>query len=595
MKLEKLILKNFRGYHGEHSIDINSLTALVGRNDVGKTTILDALGVFFEHKLCKYDATDKCVDSVENEDVSIGCIFSGADIPIVLDATSITNLKEEYLLNSNGKLEIYRVFAKGKGSGSVQAKCMAPSAKGAKSLLAKKNDELKVIAESIGVDGADKRSNVSLRQEIYRKIGDLKLKEIFVKLNAEEGKVICEKIYDKLPHFALFRADRPSTDEESEVQDPMKSAVQTALQKIDIQLESIKENVKEHAVEVAENTIKHLHDISPNLAAGLIPKFKVEPKWENIFKLTLEDDRGIAINKRGSGVRRLVLISFFKAEAERLQKEFPDKGVIYAIEEPETSQHPSNQRLLIDAFQELANADKCQVLITTHVPALVEKIPTESLRHITRTLDDGLEVKNGNDDVLKNIANDLGVYPDSRASVLVCVEGPNDINFLKNIGKIYLDQGVPNVPDMINDPRIVFIPMGGHTLKDWVNNNYLKILNKPEIHIYDRDVAIPPQYEKECKSVNARNDGSIAFMTEKREMENYLHPDAIQAVFGVKIIIDDTTDVSTEVSALTRYNESKAKKKINKFATAKMSYQMLTASDAKGETLTWFNAIYAKL
>ena len=71
----------------------------------------------------------------------------------------------------------------------------------------------------------------------------------------------------------------------------------------------------------------------------------------------MEDDRGIAINKRGSGVRRLVLISFFKAEAERLQKEFPDKVVIYAIEEPETSQHPSNLRHLIDSFQELGNAD----------------------------------------------------------------------------------------------------------------------------------------------------------------------------------------------------------------------------------------------
>ncbi|QZY50462.1 ATP-binding protein [Escherichia coli] len=119
-------------------MDINSLTALVGRNDVGKTTILDAFGVFFEHKLCKYDATDKCVDSVENEDVSIGCIFSGADIPIVLDATSITNLKEEYLLNSNGKLEIYRVFAKGKGSSSVQAKCMAPQQKARNLYLLKK-------------------------------------------------------------------------------------------------------------------------------------------------------------------------------------------------------------------------------------------------------------------------------------------------------------------------------------------------------------------------------------------------------------------------------------------------------------------------
>lgn len=595
MKLEKLIIKNFRGYHGEHTIDIHSLTALVGRNDVGKTTILDALGVFFEHRLCKYDITDKCVDSASDDDVAIGCIFSDVDIPIVLDSTSKTTLKDEYLLNKDGKLEIYKIFAKGKGSGSTQARCIAPSVKEAKLLLAKKNNELKTIAESIGVDEADMRSNVSLRQEIYKKIQNLKLKDSFVKLNAEEGKVICEKIYDKLPHFALFRADRPSNDEESEVQDPMKSAIQTALQKINTQLESIKENVKDHAIAVAENTIKHLHDISPNLASGLIPQFKVEPKWENIFKLTLEDERGIAINKRGSGVRRLVLISFFKAEAERLQKEFPHKGVIYAIEEPETSQHPSNQRLLIDAFQELANSDKCQVLITTHVPALVEKIPTESLRHIIRTLDNGLEIKNGDDDVLKNIANDLGVYPDSRASVLVCVEGPNDINFLKNISKIYHDNDISIVPDMTNDPRIVFIPMGGHTLKDWVNNNYLKTLNKPEVHIYDRDISTPPQYEREVELVNARGDNSVAFMTKKREMENYLHPDAIYEVFNVRIEIDDMTDVSTEVSNVTRYNESKAKKKINKFATQKMNYQMLAESDPEGEILTWFEAIHSRL
>lgn len=595
MKLEKVILKNFRGYHGEHSIDINSLTALVGRNDVGKTTILDALGVFFEHKLCKYDVTDKCVDSMESDDVAVGCIFSGHEIPIVLDATSVTNLKDEFLLNSDGKLEIYRVFSKGKGTGSVQAKCIAPTSKGAKLLLAKKNEELKTLAGTLGIVDADKRSNVSLRQSIYKSTKDLKLKEIFIKLNSEEGKVICEKIFDKLPHFALFRADRPSTDEESEVQDPMKSAVQSALQKIQAQLEYIKDSVKENAIEVAENTIKHLHDISPNLAAGLIPKFKVEPKWENIFKLTLEDDRGIAINKRGSGVRRLVLISFFKAEAERLQKEFPDKGVIYAIEEPETSQHPSSQRLLIEAFQDLANSDKCQVLITTHVPALVEKIPTESLRHIIRTLDNGLEIKNGDNDVFKNIANDLGVYPDSRASVLVCVEGPNDINFLKNIGNIYFEEGIDNVPDIKNDPSIVFIPMGGHTLKDWVNNNYLKTLSKPEVHIYDRDLNIPPQYEKEFLAVNARNDGSIAFMTAKREMENYLHANAIHAVFGVEIAIENLTDVSTTVSDLTSYSESKAKKKINKFATQKMNYQLLIESDPEGETLTWFNAIYERL
>lgn len=48
----------------------------------------------------------------------------------------------------------------------------------------------------------------------------------------------------------------------------MKSAVQTALQKIDIQLESIKESVKEHhAVEVAETQL-NIYMISPNLLPG---------------------------------------------------------------------------------------------------------------------------------------------------------------------------------------------------------------------------------------------------------------------------------------------------------------------------------------
>jgi AAA15 family ATPase/GTPase len=46
MKLEKLIIENFRGYQGRVEITLNDLTALIGKNDVGKTTVLDALGVF---------------------------------------------------------------------------------------------------------------------------------------------------------------------------------------------------------------------------------------------------------------------------------------------------------------------------------------------------------------------------------------------------------------------------------------------------------------------------------------------------------------------------------------------------------------------
>lgn len=46
MKIHSLKLKNFRGYKDELFISFGDLTAFVGRNDVGKSTILEALDIF---------------------------------------------------------------------------------------------------------------------------------------------------------------------------------------------------------------------------------------------------------------------------------------------------------------------------------------------------------------------------------------------------------------------------------------------------------------------------------------------------------------------------------------------------------------------
>ncbi|MFA0436460.1 AAA family ATPase [Vibrio breoganii] len=41
MKLVSLTLMNYRGYQGKTTIGISDLTALIGKNDIGKTTVLD--------------------------------------------------------------------------------------------------------------------------------------------------------------------------------------------------------------------------------------------------------------------------------------------------------------------------------------------------------------------------------------------------------------------------------------------------------------------------------------------------------------------------------------------------------------------------
>lgn len=103
-----------------------------------------------------------------------------------------------------------------------------------------------------------------------------------------------------------------------------------------------------------------------------------------------------------------------------------------------------------------------------------------------RNQDGVIEVSSDQEDVYKLIAKDLGVLPDSRAQVIVCVEGPNDIAFFKNLSSIRISERHV-APDFENDPRIVLLPLGGDTLRDWVNSYYLKNIGKPEVHIYDRD------------------------------------------------------------------------------------------------------------
>ena len=121
--------------------------------------------------------------------------------------------------------------------------------------------------------------------------------------------------------------------------------------------------------------------MSEDLANQLHPAVK-NKNWDSLFTVTLTGDEDIPINKRGSGTRRLVLLNFFRAKAEETSTT-RGAGVIYAIEEPETSQHPNYQIMLLEAFEDLVEQGRCQVLLTTHTPTLARRINRDALRLIT--------------------------------------------------------------------------------------------------------------------------------------------------------------------------------------------------------------------
>jgi predicted ATP-dependent endonuclease of OLD family len=394
MKITKIKLKNFRGYKEEVEISFGDLTAFVGKNDIGKSTVLEALDIFFHEskgviKLDKDDINKQALAAGDNE-IVIGVCFEELPTTLIIDITNETTLQAEYLLNSNSQLEIIKKYPNA-GKEKVFVKANHPTSDSCKDLLQKKNTELQKIIKDNTITCSDQTKNAVMRTSIWSHFSsDLQLSEIEIDVTKGETKSIWEKLQNYLPLYSLFQSDRKNSDGDDEVQDPLKEAVRQILSDSGLKQKflEIATEVENKLKEVSARTLEKLHEMNPEIANSLNPVIPPAEslKWADVFKsVSIAGDENIPINKRGSGVKRLILLNFFRAEAERRKAEENIPSIIYAIEEPETSQHTEHQKKLIAAFISLSQAANTQVIITTHSAALVKELEFQHLRLIKST------------------------------------------------------------------------------------------------------------------------------------------------------------------------------------------------------------------
>lgn len=176
------------------------------------------------------------------------------------------------------------------------------------------------------------------------------------------------------------------------MQDPLKEAVKQILadNEITAMFQDIASRVSHRLTEVSDSTLAKLREMNPDIANTLNPIIPAASalKWADVFKsVSICGDENIPINKRGSGVKRLILLNFFRAEAERRMASGNSNSIIYAIEEPETSQHTDHQKLLVRSFLELSESDRTQVLLTTHSSTVVKGLSFDHLRLVSKNED----------------------------------------------------------------------------------------------------------------------------------------------------------------------------------------------------------------
>tara|TARA_R110002111_G_scaffold33547_4_gene67195 strand:+ start:640 stop:2472 length:1833 start_codon:yes stop_codon:yes gene_type:complete len=553
MRLKSIKLTNFRGYQNTTVVPVDeAMTGIVGRNDFGKSTVLEGLAIFFEADGAKADKNDMNCFRLEAGDThfEIACEFDELPDRLILDENVETTLGDELLLNEGGCLEIVKSF-KATTSGKpdkTYIRCQHPSDEALSNLLGTKMADLKVLGRARGVEGdvADQRVASLWRRAIRASAQPLELTETLVDVDkglSTEGKSVWGKIQDQLPTFALFKADRESSDGDAEAKNPLQQAVKEAQASLQQRITDLETEIENSVLDVASRTLDKLGEMAPELANELTPRFKDKPKWT--FNFTLDGENGIPINKRGSGVRRLILLNFFRAEAEKAVAGSARK-VIYAIEEPETSQHPNYQIMLMKALLALANQENRQILVTTHVPALAGLIPIEGIRYVTRDASGVPLVKMPSESVLKEAAESLGVLPEmgmERAKGVVLVEGKSDVTFLRHTTTVLKEAG--HTTGDLEEAGIVPLQTGGSgNVKHWVTHKLADDVGLPWCVFLDSDIGGDPAQVKSIQKRKAEVEaqGRAFYSTRKREIENYLCPDLIRAETTAEVTYTDSCD-----------------------------------------------------
>ena len=544
MRISQVSIQGFRAFKDMTEISLGAFTTIVGKNDTGKSSILHALDIFFNGSPDDGDFNrDQDTDAL----IIIQVSFSDLPTSIQLEEGVNTDLQTENLLDLHHNLTIKKTYTK-KNPKKPKITYIVEDFTDSQyqNLCSLKETQLNDKGKSLGLDF--KKSGAGITNKSKRDA----IRKIATEQNTSKGSVEIEpaevslKVLDYLPDFSLFRADESLSEEGTAFQKEFKAVVETAIGKIPGKIDiekGVEDEIDKEVQKIHSFLLQHTDEVASIKAR---PSFK----WKDLvsFHLECRDKQGkeIAFAKRGSGLRRLLMVAYFQYLAQRGKTADSLKGDIYGIEEPETYLHPGAQRDLLDSLKTITTSE--QVLVSSHSPVFAGSTDIANLALIIR--ENGIaKVLQGDKLELAKVAEELGVEPSDQIygyKAIVFTEGTTDCDFINTVAETFFQD--KKLPSNLESKQIGILPGGGGNLKHWVTRKAIKGINRRYAVILDSDrkssgASIPE--EKKKLKLEIERDGGICFILRKREIENYLHPDVIKEKTGKEVKFDDFTDVKS--------------------------------------------------
>jgi len=480
-------VEDYKPIQDSEPINIGDMTTFIGKNDAGKSSFLEALHIFLDGDKPENDHFHK------REAESISFIARLAEVPSELKDA----LSDDYLPDADEEFTIKKEFTRREGT-----------TPGAETYV---NGE-KIAKGAVVVDG----------DELYK---------------AKSRDFIWEYFPEPLPIFA-----------ERDVNEETKLKGGTFLNKlllpvlkggglhdeIDEQIEELKGSLQETSEGIGDRLTEymqsHLSDVEKvNMSPGSIQISRaISPK------IHLEDkhlSESIDVRERGSGVGSLLLLSMMQAYVDLQVGE----GYMLLFEEPGNFLHPAAERKMLDALRSIADSGG-QVMITTHSQVFIDN-RADAEMYITRRDSGVTSFEHIEEDAFKAV-DEIGARNSDilQSDFVIYVEGPSDVKVLEALSEAYVEDW--------KEHNITIQHLGGTGNMRHCEPAKLKKINRNFAFLFDSDKkAADDDLKGEVQSIKEKSarEGIDCHVLERREIENYYHPDVIAAVLSIPASEDDVS------------------------------------------------------
>lgn len=426
--LTKVIIDNFRIHQHTEIPNIGEILAIVGKNDVGKSSVLEAMNMHFNNiAFSDEDKNDptKDIDTIpffgdsvtEDKEKQVKYLYFKADnyTDNSIASVTVSDLINRQSVNKHNQERCNSLTQK---VNSIQTiyECVNNLSKSTdKDIqdLVKKFLDYRDIQVFLVSDSASKSNDSDIKRIVDIAKGEhidvrAMIKDFansFHLLDTSKAYRDCYDFLEEGNSSLILNLDEDDIELEDsrnnryaeEELDDIKQILKTSFLyagTVNIEREYLDQHSDYEYLLVngqPDEIVAQKNDILNSVKdfCNTLLDSDIAIKWEKILNDFVNSHNNIPIGKRGSGVQRLCSLFNFAVEKYR-EISINEPDTIFAIDEPEISLHPNQQRELINRLKEISQFPDFQVFISTHSPYIVKGLDYESVYVLGGTKKDKL-------------------------------------------------------------------------------------------------------------------------------------------------------------------------------------------------------------